>query len=95
MKINLLTVASSEQKVFLANGFVADIKFDAIYKRWYYDLYENGNLRYAGIALNPDTAGLLGISPVSVGLVDRLNNNEFYEPYSELGVRFALVEIQE
>lgn len=95
MTINELTVASKEQSLVLYNGYVADIKFDAIYKRWYYDLYQNGELKYAGIALNPNTAPLVGVSPYSLGVVDRLDDKDFYEPYNELGVRLALLEFEE
>lgn len=95
MTITELVVGSKEQSVVLSNGFVADIKFDVFYKRWYYDLYENGELRFAGIALNVNTVPLFNMSPVSLGLVDVVGDSEEYEPYNELGTRLMLVEVAE
>ena len=48
-----------------------------------------------GIALNADTAPLLGYVDDSVGLVDVVGDKEEYEPYDELGTRLGLVEITE
>lgn len=90
-----LYVESAEQQLALSDTYTADIKFDMIYKRWYYDLYNEGVMVAAGIALVPDSAGLLHISPVSIGLIDVGNANEDYEPYYALGNRLAVIEIQE
>lgn len=95
MTINELVVASEEQKLSLPNGYSADIKFDPFYKRWYYNLYQNNELLYAGIALNPDSAPLLDFTNYSLGLIDKLDSNVPYEPYSELGSRLGLIEITE
>lgn len=95
MKVNLLSVSSAEQTIALYDGYTAVIKFDLIYKRWYYDLYQNGVLRYAGISLTPDTAGLYEISPYSLAVVDRSEDKGFYEPYNELGARLGLLEVRE
>lgn len=94
MQMTELSVVSKEQMVHLQNGYVAVLRFDMIYKRWFYDLYrDDGTILYAGLALLPDSAPLNGISEVSVGLVDLSEDKEQYEPYSELGGRLALVEI--
>lgn len=90
-----LRVLPEEQTVFLQDGYKAAIRFDMIYKRWFYDLYLGDELVYAGIALNPDTSPLLNINLVSLGLVDTSNDKEEYEPYNELGSRLALLEINE
>lgn len=95
MTINNLIVESKEQIVRLSENFYADIKFDLIYKRWYYNLYNNGTMVAAGIALVPDSAGLLGFQPVSLGMIDLSNKHEPYIAYEELGGQLALVEIQE
>jgi hypothetical protein len=95
MQITELKVGSKEQKILLSNGYSADIKFDVFYKRWYYDLYKDGELKYAGIALNVNTVGLFNISPVSLGLIDIVGDKEEYEPYNELGTRLMLVEVTE
>lgn len=95
MKITELKVGSKEQSVILSNGFTADIKFDVFYKRWYYDLYENGALRFAGVALNVNTVPLFNMAPVSLGLIDAVGDKEEYEPYNELGSRLMLVEVSE
>lgn len=90
-----LTISSEEQTITLLDGYTADIKFDACYKRWYYDLYYYGELIAAGIALNPDTAPLLGFFGDSLGLIDSGDARDTYEPYTELGGRLELVEIAE
>ena len=95
MKLIELTVGSKEQTVLLSNNYSADIKFDVFYKRWYYDLYENGVLKFAGVALNANTLPLFSMSPVSLGLIDIVGDNEEYEPYNELGTRLMLVEVTE
>lgn len=88
-----LTLASEEQTITMLDGYSAEIKFDACYKRWYYNLYYFGELVAAGIALNPDTAPLLGFFTNTLGLVDSGDKKEVYEPYVELGGRLKLVEI--
>lgn len=95
MTINNLIVESKEQILRLTDNFYADIKFDLIYKRWYYDLYKDGAMVAAGIALVPDSAGLLGFQPVSLGMVDLSEKHVPYLAYDELGGQLALVEIQE
>lgn len=93
MKVNLLAVSAKEQNIILQDGYSANIWFDMIYKRWFFDLYNGTDLVYAGIALEPDTAGLLNISLYGLGLLDMAEDKEEYEPYSELGSRLALAEI--
>lgn len=96
MQMTELSVVSKEQMVHMQNGYVAVLRFDMIYKRWFYDLYrDDGTLLYAGIALPPDSAPLNGIAEESLGLVDLSEDGEEYEPYSELGGRLALMEITE
>lgn len=93
--ITQLTVPSEEQTIVMLNGYSADIKFDACYKRWYYDLYLYGEIIAAGIALNADTAPLIGYVKDSLALIDQGNPKEEYEPYSNLCDRLALLEITE
>jgi hypothetical protein len=93
MKITKLTVESKEQTILLSGGYSADIKFDVFYKRWYFDLYLDGVLKRAGIALNVNTVGLFNMEPVSLGLIDIVGDKEEYEPYNELGMRLMLVEV--
>lgn len=90
-----LTASSEEQNITMLDGYSAEIRFDACYKRWYYNMYYYGELVAAGIALNPDTAPLLGFFSDSLGLVDTGDKREEYEPYAELGDRLNLVEIAE
>lgn len=94
MKINELIVASQEQVLTLLNGYNADIRFDPFYKRWYYNLYNGTELMYAGVPLVPDTFPLEGITNYYLAVVDKIDDNEPYEPYNELGSRLALLEIQ-
>lgn len=79
----------------MLDGYSAEIRFDACYKRWYYNMYYYGEIVAAGVALNPDTAPLLGFFSDSLGLVDTGDKREEYEPYTELGDRLNLVEIAE
>lgn len=88
-----LTLSSEEQNITMLDGYSAEIRFDACYKRWYYNLYYYGEPVAMGVALNPDTAPLLDFVSDSLGLVDIGNKNEEYEPYAELGERLSLVEI--
>lgn len=90
-----LTLSSEEQNITMLDGYSAEIRFDACYKRWYYNLYYYGELIAAGVALNPDTAPLLGFTGDSLGLIDTGNKKDVYEPYEELGGRLQLVEIAE
>lgn len=93
MILNELSVApQTEQDLFLENGYIAKLRFDMIYKRWFFDLYYADELVYAGLALNPDTFPLAGISEVTLGLADIVGDKEEYEPYSELGKRLSLLE---
>ena len=93
--VYVLTVGSEEQTLELYDGYTAEIKFDRCYKRWYYNLYLNGVGVAYGVALNPDTAPLLGYVKDSIGLLDTGNPKEEYEPYLQLGDRLELVEITE
>lgn len=93
--ISELTVPSEEQTLNLLNGYTAEIKFDAVYKRWYFNLYNMNEPVALGIALNVDTAPLLGYVSDSLGLVDLVDDKEEYEPFDELGTRLGLVEITE
>lgn len=90
-----LTLSSEEQNITMLDGYSAEIRFDACYKRWYYNLYYYGELLAAGVALNPDTAPLLGFFDDTIGVVDSGDKKVVYEPYSELGGRLKLVEIKE
>lgn len=91
----VLEVASDEQTVTLLDGYTASVFFDRCYKRWYYNLYYMGNLVAAGVALNPDTAPLLGYTKENLGLLDTGDKREEYEPFLELGQRLELVELSE
>lgn len=93
MTIRELIVASKEQELSLGNGYNASVMFDPYYKRWYYNLYKNDVLLYAGMPLDPDTAVLLGITDYSLGLIDKVGTRVVYEPYAELGSRLGLVEL--
>lgn len=93
--VNNLIVESKEQWLSLSNDFSADIKFDYIYKRWYYDLYKNDVLVCAGIALKPDCPTLKGISGVYLSIVENNETNAEYEPFSELGGILMLLEVVE
>lgn len=90
-----LSVSAEEQIVNLLDGYSADIKFDPFYFRWYYNLYKDGEMLYAGISLTPTSAGLLNISLVGLGIVDTGDKNVDYEPYVSLGNRLMLVETSE
>lgn len=78
MEINELVVNSEEQKLTLLNGYVAFIKFDPFYKRWYYDLYQGDELKFAGVALNPNTIPLSKFTNYSLGLIDKLSDADYY-----------------
>ena len=91
----ILEVASDEQTISMLDGYTARLFFDRCYKRWYYNLYYMNELVAAGIALNADTAPLLGFMTESLALVDTGSPKEEYEPFEELGQRLTLVEISE
>lgn len=93
MTITELAVSSEEQTVYLSNNYSAVVRFDMIYKRWFFDLYRGEELLYAGIALTPDTYPLKDIAEVSLAIVDWANDKLQYEPYNELGARLGLMEI--
>lgn len=96
MTLNELLVSSKEQILTLAGGKSARIYFDPFYKRWYYNMYnENDEIMYAGIALDPDTMPLQNISPYYIGLIDKMSDNQAYEPYNELGSRLGVIEVSE
>lgn len=88
-----LSVTSEPQILGLANGYTADLRFDPFYYRWYYDLYKDNELIYAGIALTPDTCGLNDISAVALGIIDMKEPEGEYEPYNALGTRLQIVEV--
>ena len=93
MAVYQLTVSSEEQTVTLTDGFSAEILFDRCYKRWYYNLYKDGVLVAAGIALNPDTAPLFGYVDDSLGLANNIKKGVEYEPFDELGTGLLLMAI--
>lgn len=93
--VSILLVPSEEQWMSLTDGYVANIQFDYIYKRWYYDLYLNDEIVFAGIPMNKDCAPLKGIAPVYLSVIEDKRINSEYEPFSELGQRLMLVEVVE
>ena len=95
MTITELSVGNEEQTIFLSDGYTAVLRFDMIYKRWFYDLYKDDEIVFAGVSLIPNTRALYNMCPVSLGLVDFSDDKEEYEPYSELGARLGLMEIVE
>lgn len=90
-----LEVGSQEQSLNLLNGYSVDIFFDRCYKRWYYNLYYVGNLVAAGVALNADTAPLLGYIKESLALAYTGDPKQEYEPFEELGQLLSLMEVSE
>ena len=95
MTITELSVSSEEQTVFLSNGYSAVVRFDMIYKRWFFDLYLGETLLYAGIALIPDAYPLKDIADVSLAIIDWAEDKMQYEPYNELGARLGLMEVSQ
>lgn len=95
MTFNSLGVAPKEQTLALSQDYSAEIKFDPFYFRWYCNLYSGDDIVAAGIALDPNTAGLLDITPVCLAVYDAGNPKETYEPYEELGNRLAVIEVVE
>lgn len=93
MTITELAVGSEEQTVYLSGGYSAVLRFDMIYKRWFFDLYAGEELLYAGISLTPDTYPLKDIADVSLAIVDWADDKLSYEPYAELGSRLGLMEV--
>lgn len=90
-----LQIGSEEQTINLLDGYSADIRFDPIYKRWYYNLYLYNTLAFAGVALVPDTLPLYKMSPHFLAIIDSGDPREDYEPYLELGGRLKLIEVVE
>jgi len=90
-----LSVASEEQTVSLYDGYTADIRFDPIYKRWYYNLYLLGEPVAMGIAMPADSVPLLGYVHEHIALLDSSDSKAEYEPYLEMGNRLSLVEVSE
>ena len=93
--VNELQVTSEEQWLAINESYTAEIKFDYIYKRWYYDLYKDGDLIYAGVPLTKDCPTLKNISSTYIGIIEDNPNKTNYEPFSELGKTLALVEVEE
>lgn len=95
MELNSLGISSEEQTLTLIDGSTIEIRFDPFYYRWYADYYKEGSLLAAGIALDPDTDGMLHILDVSCAIVDAGDKKEDYEPYEQLGDRLAVIEVDE
>lgn len=93
MRYSSLGVVSKEQTLALSGERSVEIKFDPFYFRWYGNFYANGELVAAGIALDPNTAGLLDIEPVCLAIYDSGDPKVKYEPYEELGDRLAVIEV--
>ena len=93
--ISTLSISSEPQSMNLANGYVAELRFDPFYYRWFYDLYKEGELLYAGIALTPDSCGLLNISDAAIGMLDTENPAGDYEPYNAIGTRLMIIEVDD
>ena len=93
MLFNSLGIAPKEQTLALSEDRTVEIRFDPFYYRWYGNFYANGELVAAGIALDPNTAGLLNIEPVCLAIYDTGNPKEKYEPYEQLGDRLAVIEV--
>lgn len=93
MTYSSLGVTPQEQTLTLSENNTVEIKFDPFYFRWYGNFYSDGVLVAAGIALDPDTAGLLNIRDVCIGILDTGDKNVAYEPYEQLGDRLAVIEI--
>lgn len=95
MAVLSLGISSKEQSLNLSDSTSIEIKFDPFYYRWYANYYENGELVAAGIALDPNTFGMLDILQTSCGVIDLGNPKETYEPYEELGDRLAVIQIDD
>lgn len=93
MRYSSLGVVPKEQTLALSEERSVEIKFDPFYFRWYGNFYANGELVAAGIALDPNTAGLLDIEPVCLAIYDSGDPKVKYEPYEELGDRLAVIEV--
>jgi len=93
--MNELLVSPEEQVIALSDGYSAQILFDPFYKRWYYNLLKDDEILYAGIALTVDTRPLYKVTGYYLGIIDKVSDNTFYEPFSELGGRLGLLEITE
>lgn len=88
-----LSVSSEPQTMNLNDGYTAELRFDPFYYRWFYDLYHEEELLYSGIALTPDSCGLLNINNISIGMVDTGVPAGTYEPYNAIGTRLNIVEV--
>ena len=88
-----LGVAPKEQSLALDEARSVEIKFDPFYYRWYGNFYADGQLIASGIALDPNTDGLLDIETVSLAIYDSGDPKVKYEPYEELGDRLAVIEV--
>lgn len=93
MIFNSLGVAPKEQTLALSEENSVEIRFDPFYYRWYGNFYSSGTLVAAGVALDPNTAGLLDILAVSIAIYDSGDPKVKYEPYEELGDRLAVIEV--
>ena len=93
MIFNSLGVAPKEQTLALSEENSVEIRFDPFYYRWYGNFYASGALVAAGVALDPNTAGLLDILAVSIAIYDSGDPKVKYEPYEELGDRLAVIEV--
>lgn len=93
MTFSSLGVAPKEQTLSLSEDCSVEIKFDPFYYRWYANYYVSGELVAAGVALDPNTAGLLNIEPVSLAIYDSGDPKQDYEPYEELGDRLSVIEV--
>jgi hypothetical protein len=93
MIFNSLGVAPKEQTLALSEENSVEIRFDPFYYRWYGNFYAGGELVAAGVALDPNTAGLLDILAVSIAIYDSGDPKVKYEPYEELGDRLAVIEV--
>lgn len=93
MTFNSLGVVPKEQVLSLSEEHSVEIKFDPFYYRWYGNFYSGDEVVASGIALDPNTAGLLDIEPVCLAIYDNGNPKDKYEPYEELGDRLAVIEV--
>lgn len=90
-----LAVTSEPQTMNLNDGYTAELRFDPFYYRWFCDLYQEEKLLYSGIALTPDSCGLLNICNVAIGMVDTGTPAGEYEPYNAIGTRLIVVEVDD
>ena len=93
--VTKLSVTSEPQTMNLNDGYTAELRFDPFYYRWFYDLYKDEELLYSGIALTPDSCGLLNISNIAIGMVDTDDPVGEYEPYNAIGTRLMVIEVDD